>query len=126
MLPPHLRHRDLYDVIDLTRRKVRPVRPVSQPRELVRQIPRHPPVHGRPVHSQLRGHFHHIRPVQGCPDRVQALLDNRQDNQCQSRPPKPDAPRKRRTRVTETRPLSQINWRRNVARQPPEDTRMQR
>jgi len=31
-------------------------------------------------------------------------------------------PRKRRTRVAETRPLSQITWRKNVARQSTEDT----
>jgi hypothetical protein len=36
--------------------------------------------------------------------------------------PSPDAPRKRRTRMAETGPVSQISWRRNVARQSTEDS----
>ena len=72
------------------------------------------------------------RPCAACPYRPTPrgprlrLLDYRQDNQCQSRPPQSDAPRKRRTRATETRPLSQITRRKNVARQSPEDTCLSR
>jgi hypothetical protein len=97
------------------------VRPVSQPGKLPGQVPGHPPVHRRPVHSQPGGHLCDLSAVQDRADRVQALLDNRQDNQCQSRPPRRDVPRKRRTRVAETGPLSQINWRKNDARQSTED-----
>jgi len=89
--------------------------------QLVGEIPRHPPVQRRPVHSCPGGYLHHLSAIQDRADRVQALFDNRQDNQCQSRPPQSDAPRKRRTRVAENKPLSQITWRRNVARQSPED-----
>jgi hypothetical protein len=73
------------------------------------------------VHTYASGNADDISAIQNRPDRVQALLDNRQDNQCQSRPPQSDAPRKRRTRVAETKPLSQITWPRNVAHQSPED-----
>jgi hypothetical protein len=97
------------------------MRPVSQPGKLPGQVPRHPPVHRRPVHSRQGSYLHHVSAIQDRANRIQALLDNRQDNQCQSRPPQSDAPRKRRTRMAETRPLSQITWRRNVARQSPED-----
>ena len=72
--------------------------------------------------SEPGGYFDNLSAIQDRADRIQALLDNRQDNQCQSRPPQSDAPRKRRTRVVETTPLSQISWRKNVARQSPEDT----
>jgi hypothetical protein len=100
---------------------MRTVRAVGQPVQLAGQIPRHPPVHRRPVHSRPRGYLNNISAIQDRPDRIQALLHQRQDNQCQSRPPQSDAPRKRRTRVAETRPLSHITWRKNVARQPTED-----
>jgi hypothetical protein len=106
---------------DLPRRRMRAVRAVSEPGQLAGEIPRYPPVQRRPVHAQLSGYLDHLSAVQDRPDRVQALPGNRQDNQCQSRPPQSDIPRKRRTRMAETRPLSQITWRRNVARQSPED-----
>ena len=73
------------------------------------------------MHTYASGYADDLSAFQNRPDRVQALLDNRQDNQCQSRPPQSDAPRKRRTRVAETKPLSQITWPRNVAHQSPED-----
>jgi hypothetical protein len=76
MLTPHLRNGDLDCVIDLPRTRMRPVGPVGQACELVSQIPRHPPVHRRPVHTQLHGNLHHISPAQNRPDRIQALLDN--------------------------------------------------
>src|SRR5215475_3263767 len=94
---------------------------VGRPGDLPGQVPGDPPVDRRPVHSQTGSYLRHPGAVQDRADRVQALLDNRQDNQCQSRPPRRDVPRKRRTRVAETGPLSQINWRKNVARQSTED-----
>jgi hypothetical protein len=98
------------------------MRTIGQPGQLPGQIPRQPPVHCRPVHSHPGGYLNYFSAIQNCADGIQALLDNRQDNQCQSRPPRSDVPRKRRTRVAETGPLSQITWRKNVARQSPEDT----
>jgi len=95
---------------------------VRQPSQLAAQIPRNPPVQCRPMHPHLGGYVDHVSTIQDRADRVQALFDNRQDNQCQSRPPQPDVPRKPRTRVAEDEPLSQITWQRNVARQSPEDT----
>jgi hypothetical protein len=75
------------------------------------------------VHTYASGHADDISASQNRANRVQPLLNNRQDNQCQSQPPQPDAPRKRRTRVAETKPLSQITWQKNVAHQSPEDSR---
>jgi hypothetical protein len=50
------------------------------------------------------------------------MLAHQHDNQCQFRPlPVPATRRDVRTRVT-NRTLSQITWRKNVARQSPEDT----
>jgi hypothetical protein len=40
-----------------------------------------------PVHARPGGYLHHVSAIQDRANRVQALLDNRQDNQCQSRPP---------------------------------------
>ena len=122
MFPAHFCDRDLDRLSHLARTGVRPVRPVGQPGQLAGEIPRDPPVQRRPVHSRPGGYLANLSAIQDRPDRVQALLDNRQDNQCQSRPPRSDAPRKRRTSVAETRPVSQITWQRNVARQSPEDT----
>jgi hypothetical protein len=76
MLPPHLRNRDLNRIINLTRTRMRAVRPVGQPGKLPGQIPRHPPVQRRPVHSQPSRHLHHVSAIQDRANRVQALLDN--------------------------------------------------
>ena len=65
---------------------MRTVRAVGQPAQLASQIPCHPPVHCRPVHSQPGGYPGNLSAIQDRADRVQALLDNRQDDQCQSRP----------------------------------------
>jgi predicted nucleic acid-binding protein len=51
-------------------------------------------VQRRPVRPCQDGYLHHVGAIQDRANRVQPLLDNRQDNQCQSRPPQPDAPRK--------------------------------
>ncbi len=58
----------------------------------------------------------------GRANRVQALLDSRQDNRCQSRPPRPRGTAENVIPGWPNAPLSQITWRRNVARQSPEDT----
>jgi hypothetical protein len=76
MLPAHLRDRDLNRLSGLTRARVRTVRPVGQPGQLPGQIPRHPPVHCRPVHTGPGGYFHHLSAIQDCANRIQALLDN--------------------------------------------------
>lgn len=69
------------------------MRPVSQPGQLLGQIPTHPPMHRRPMHSTAGGYLHHVRPGQHRTNRVQPLLNNRQDNQRQSRPPRVPTPR---------------------------------
>jgi len=58
----------------------------------IRSSGRHPPVQRGPVHTHMRGDLGHRRASQNRPDRVQALLDHRQDNQCQSRPPRVRTP----------------------------------
>lgn len=59
--------------------------PVRQPRELVYQIARDPPVHCRPMNPDPCCHLDDISTVQHRTDRIQTLLNHRQDNQCQSR-----------------------------------------
>jgi hypothetical protein len=39
------------------------------------------------MHPRLRRDLGHVTTIQSRPDRVQPLLDDRQDNQSQSRPP---------------------------------------
>jgi Helix-turn-helix domain len=89
MLPAHLRHRSLHHISDLARRRARAVRAVSQPGQLIGQIPGHPPVQRRPVHSHPGSYLSNLSAIQDRANRVQALLDNRQDNQCQSGLPSP-------------------------------------
>ena len=68
------------------------VRPVSQAIKTLSPVPGHPPVQRRPVHTYASGYFDNVSAIQDRPDRIQALLDNRQDNQCQSRPPQSRRP----------------------------------
>jgi hypothetical protein len=75
----------------------RMTRTSASPNSMV--IPRGPPVQRRPVHPHPGGYLDNISAIKDRTDRVQALLDNRQDNQSQSRPPPSDVPRKRRTRA---------------------------
>ena len=71
--------------------------------QLLSQIPACPPMHRRPVDPNAGSDFRDIRTRQNGTNRVQALLDNRQDNQSQSRPPRStDAPRRRRAQGAET------------------------
>ena len=93
MLPPHLRHRDLDRIRDLSWRRMRPMRTVHQPGQLLSQIPANPPVNRGPVHPDAGGDLRYIRTRQHGTNRVQALLDHRQDNQRQSRPPRSQTPR---------------------------------
>jgi len=88
MLPAHLRHRHLHRRGRLVRARRRPVRPVRQTGQLLAQIPGQPAVYRRPVHPQPGRHLRDVRARQNRPDRVQPLLENRQDNQSHSRPPK--------------------------------------
>ncbi len=110
MGPTHLRHRHLDHLRRLLRTRQRTMRPVRQPADPLSQIPRHPPMHRRAMHPRSRRHLDDIHAAQHSPDRVQALLDHRQDNQCQSRPPRVrNAPRRRPNPDCRSRPLSQIN-----------------
>src|SRR5215212_4071092 len=88
MLPPHLRHRDLNRIRDLSRRRMRPMRTIHQPAQLLTQIAAQPTVNRRPVHPDTGSNLGDIRTGQHRTHRVQTLLDNRQDNQSQSRPPR--------------------------------------
>ena len=65
----------------------------ANPASLLTQIPRDPAMQRRPMHTYPSGDLDDISPCQHSPDRVQALLDNRQDNQSQSRPPEIPTPR---------------------------------
>ena len=106
----------------LMRARLRPVRPIHQPAQLLSQIPAHPPMHRRPMHPSPAGDLGDIRTAQHRPHRIQPLLDDRQDNQRQSRPPRArDAPRRRPAQGCRTDPVSHISWRTTVAHHPTED-----
>ena len=84
---------------------------------------RDPPMHRRAMHTRSRRNLDDIHAAQHSPDRVQALLDHRQDNQCQSRPPRVrNAPRRhpnpdcrsRPSRTSADGPVSHIS-RRNTS-----------
>jgi hypothetical protein len=110
-------------VRDPGRRRMRPMRTIHQPGQLLSQIPAYPPMHRRPVHPDAGSDFRDIRTRQNGANRVQALLNHRQDNQSQSRPPRStDAPRRRRGTRCRNRPLLQITWRTRVAHQSTEDS----
>jgi hypothetical protein len=73
MLSTHLRHRELYRVRLTWRRHWRVRRfAIAQ---LPGQMPDHPPMHRRPVHSDPGGHLDHLRAAQNRPNRVQTLLN---------------------------------------------------
>jgi hypothetical protein len=74
MLSTHLRHRELYRVRNLRWRRHRRVRRFVTA-QLPGQIPDHPPMHRRPVHSDPGGHLDHLRAAQNRPNRVQTLLN---------------------------------------------------
>jgi hypothetical protein len=74
MLSTHLRHRELR-VRNLTWRRHRRVRRFATA-QLPGQIPDHPSMHRRPVHSDPGGHLDHLRVAQNRPNRVQALLNH--------------------------------------------------
>ena len=84
----HLRDRHLDRGRHLMRARLRPVRPVHQPAQLVGQIPAHPPVHRGPMHTGLAVDLGDLRTRQNRSSRIQPLFDDRQHNQSQSRPPR--------------------------------------
>jgi hypothetical protein len=49
---------------------------VGQPGQLPSQIPGHPPVHRRPVHTDPGSDFDNLSAIQDRADRVQSLLDH--------------------------------------------------
>lgn len=120
MRPQHLRDRDLHLRGDPMRTRHRPMRPIRQPRQALGQIPGHPPKQGGSLHADIGRDLVQRDIAQDGPHRVQALLDDRQDNQCQSRPsPVQDAPRRRHgSRCRGRRPrrtspgvsMSHITW----------------
>lgn len=118
MLPPDLRDRDLHFLRRLTRARMRAMGPA---RQLPGQMPCNPPVHRRPAHSQLRGDLHHVSAIPNRSDRIQTLLDNGQDKSVPI-PASPSATSADTSHQSDRNaPLPQITWRRNVARQSPED-----
>ena len=108
------------------RTRQRSMRPIRQPGHRALQIPVHPTMQRRPRHPVPGGDLDHTLPGQDRPDRVQPLLNHRQDNQ---RHPGPlirnDAPTEASTvQDRRIRPgLSHINWRIAVAHHPAQDSR---
>jgi hypothetical protein len=74
------------------------------------------------MHPEPGRHLSDVCTRQHRPNRVQPLLDLRQDNQCQSRPPRVSTPHGDvDLTVAEPGPVSQISWRTAVAHHPTED-----
>jgi hypothetical protein len=86
MHPPELHHRRLHQRLHPMRTPPRTMRPIRQPGDRPLQIPTDPAMHRRPCHPITDGHLDHTLPGQHRPNRVQPLLDNRQDNQRHPRP----------------------------------------
>ena len=63
------------------------MRTVRQTSNTVHQVPANPPMQSRPANTNLLGDLNHAGTTQNRTHSIQTLLDNRQDNQCQSRPP---------------------------------------
>jgi len=93
MFAPHLSNHDLHHRGDLMRTRTRPMRTVRQTSNAVHQIPADPSMQGRPADPNLVSDFDHAATTKNCTHSIQTLLDNRQDNQCQSRPPQVLTPR---------------------------------
>jgi len=98
----------------------RPVRPIHQARQPAAAIPGHPRVHRLARHADLSGHLRHARAVQHRHHRPIPLLDNRQHNQCQSRPP---VAANSANGASRSRPLSSINRDTPVKHLPRQDSR---
>ncbi len=92
MLPPHFSNRHLHRLARLMRARQRTMRPVGQPPDPIAQITTDPPLNGRAMHTGLSRNLTDLSARQHCPDRVQALLHHRQDNQCQPGLPHPRRP----------------------------------
>jgi hypothetical protein len=121
MLPPHLGHRDLHHLSSLMRTRLRPMRTIRQPADSLHQIACQPTMQRRPMHPGPRRYLSNLHARQHRPHRVQTLLHNRQDNQCQSRSPRVrNAPRRRSDSECRSQPVSHINCRTRVAYQPTE------
>ena len=123
MLPPHLRHRDLNRIRDLSRRRMRPMRTIHQPAQLLTQIAAQPTVNRRPVHPDTGSNLGDIRTGQHRTHRVQRCSTT--DKTTRANPGLPEARRPAETSGTgcRNRPLSQITWRTRVAHQSTEDIR---
>ncbi len=96
MRTPHLPEPNLHLRRDLIRAGPRTMRPIGQPADPVHQIPPGPGMQRLPRHPDLSSHLGDFRTRQHCPNRIQPLLDHRQRNQCQSRPPARRRPTERR------------------------------
>ena len=101
MLSTHLRNRNLHRLSHLSRRHVRATRTICQTSQLLSQIPSDPAMQHGPVHPNLRGNLDDIRPGKHRTNRVKTLLNHRQDNQRQSRPPQSQTPPRRRQNQTD-------------------------
>ena len=89
MLPPQLAHRRLDLHADLVRARLRPPRAVHQPAQAALLIAADPRMHTLPRHPEPLSDLSHRNPRRGLQDRPVTLLDHRQLDQCQSRPPAP-------------------------------------
>jgi hypothetical protein len=87
MLPTHLTHRGLHINAGLMRARLGPPRQVRQPIQSCGVVPLRPGVHGLTRHSPLGGHPNHRLPRLHRQHCSIPLLDDRQIQKRQSRPP---------------------------------------
>jgi len=88
MLASHLRHQHRYRVTGLMRAQTGSVRAIRQPGDPLEEIAPQPRMHTHPGHPDRGCDLGHRRARQDGTDRVQTLLNLRQDNQSHSRPPR--------------------------------------
>jgi hypothetical protein len=105
MLPAHLAHHRLDLGAHLVRARLRPLRAVHQPGQARLLITADPGMHALPRHPEPLSRLSDRNPGSNIQDSPVTLLDNRQLNQCQSRPPARMTPAndmRERSRITGT------------------------
>ena len=126
MLPAQLDHHPLDLPRRLVRTRPRPGRPIGQPTDPLTQIPPQPRMHRLSRHPNLSRNLGHRSPRQHRPNRIQPLLDHRQHNQRQSRPPESDDIAEHRRPTGRTRGKVSSTYRHTSVKHLPGQDRFQR
>ena len=121
MPPAQLTHQRLHLAGGLPRRRTRPLRLIRQPGQTRLQIPALPCAQRLPGHPNLNGNLTHGCTAQDRQDRPIPLLDDRQLDQSQSRPPPRATPANDAHMEAEPDPTSSMSWHTDVKYVPDQD-----